>query len=197
MIYRQPIEVLTAGQWARADEWQISQAQAPARRGAAIIDAAAQVFADRGFYGASTRDVADVLGIRPASYRAATAGPMSAHSQRTSVSADREPSPHRPVLPRRRAPRRSKSALRRANFGATLIVAWLAIALLGMLNAVAAWYGKEPKTTMDKIASQFARLFLNGIDIPRKRVRSRRPRPWAKPGAKDPASDRQRGRCHV
>jgi hypothetical protein len=89
MIYRQPIEVLTAGQWARADEWQISQAQAPARRGAAIIDMAAQVFADRGFFGASTRDVADVLGIRPASYRAATAGPMSAHSQRTSVSADR------------------------------------------------------------------------------------------------------------
>ena len=32
-----------------------------------IIDAAARVFAERGFYGASTQDIADVLGIRQAS----------------------------------------------------------------------------------------------------------------------------------
>ncbi len=37
------------------------------RRAAEIIDAAAQVFARRGFHGASTQDIADVLGVRQAS----------------------------------------------------------------------------------------------------------------------------------
>ena len=39
------------------------------RAGAApeIIDAAARVFAERGFHGATTQDIADVLGIRQAS----------------------------------------------------------------------------------------------------------------------------------
>jgi TetR/AcrR family transcriptional regulator, cholesterol catabolism regulator len=37
------------------------------RRAPQIIDAAARVFAERGFHGASTQDIADVLGIRQAS----------------------------------------------------------------------------------------------------------------------------------
>jgi AcrR family transcriptional regulator len=37
------------------------------RRTAEIIDAAAQVFARRGYHGASTQDIADVLGVRQAS----------------------------------------------------------------------------------------------------------------------------------
>ncbi len=37
------------------------------RRAPQIIDAAARVFADRGFHGATTQDIADVLGIRQAS----------------------------------------------------------------------------------------------------------------------------------
>lgn len=37
------------------------------RRAAEILDAAAQVFARRGFHGASTQDIADVLGVRQAS----------------------------------------------------------------------------------------------------------------------------------
>jgi AcrR family transcriptional regulator len=37
------------------------------RRTAEIIDAAAHVFAKRGFHGASTQDIADVLGVRQAS----------------------------------------------------------------------------------------------------------------------------------
>jgi AcrR family transcriptional regulator len=44
----------------RASEW-------PRRRASEIIKAAAQVFARRGYYGASTQDIADVLGIRQAS----------------------------------------------------------------------------------------------------------------------------------
>jgi AcrR family transcriptional regulator len=37
------------------------------RRAGEIIDAAARVFAERGYHGASTQDIADVLGIRQAS----------------------------------------------------------------------------------------------------------------------------------
>ena len=39
----------------------------PRRRTAEIIEAAAQVFAERGYHGASTQDIAEVLGIRQAS----------------------------------------------------------------------------------------------------------------------------------
>lgn len=43
------------------------RAARPRRRAAEIIDAAARVFAERGYHGASTQDIADVLGIRQAS----------------------------------------------------------------------------------------------------------------------------------
>jgi AcrR family transcriptional regulator len=39
----------------------------PRRRAPQIIEAAARVFAERGYHGASTQDIADVLGIRQAS----------------------------------------------------------------------------------------------------------------------------------
>lgn len=42
-------------------------ARSPRRRAPQIILAAARVFAERGFHGASTQDIADVLGIRQAS----------------------------------------------------------------------------------------------------------------------------------
>src|SRR5260221_1804625 len=41
--------------------------RSPRRRAPEIIDAAARVFAARGFHGATTQDIADVLGIRQAS----------------------------------------------------------------------------------------------------------------------------------
>ncbi len=37
------------------------------RRAPQIIEAAARVFAERGFHGATTQDIADVLGIKQAS----------------------------------------------------------------------------------------------------------------------------------
>ena len=37
------------------------------RRAPEMIEAAARVFAERGFHGATTQDIADVLGIRQAS----------------------------------------------------------------------------------------------------------------------------------
>ena len=50
-----------------------------------------------------------------------------------------------------------------------------ALALLGMTNAVSAWFGKEPKMTVEKIASEFVRLLLSGIgsDGPSRRAKSR------------------------
>ena len=44
-----------------------ASAARPRRREAEIIEAAAQVFAHRGYHGASTQDIADVLGMRQAS----------------------------------------------------------------------------------------------------------------------------------
>jgi AcrR family transcriptional regulator len=44
-----------------------SRAEKTARRLSEITDAAAKVFARRGYHGASTQDIADVLGIRQAS----------------------------------------------------------------------------------------------------------------------------------
>jgi TetR/AcrR family transcriptional regulator, cholesterol catabolism regulator len=44
-----------------------SRRPSPRRRAPEIIEAAARVFAERGFHGASTQDIADVLGIRQAS----------------------------------------------------------------------------------------------------------------------------------
>src|SRR3954454_24992878 len=41
--------------------------RSPRRREPEIIEAAARVFAARGFHGATTQDIADVLGIRQAS----------------------------------------------------------------------------------------------------------------------------------
>ena len=41
--------------------------QTPRRRAPEIMDAAARVFAERGFHGTTTQDIADVLGIRQAS----------------------------------------------------------------------------------------------------------------------------------
>src|SRR5215218_8184794 len=41
--------------------------RSPRRREPEIIEAAARVFAERGFHGATTQDIADVLGIRQAS----------------------------------------------------------------------------------------------------------------------------------
>ena len=42
-------------------------AAGPRRRAGEIIEAAARVFAERGYHGASTQAIADVLGIRQAS----------------------------------------------------------------------------------------------------------------------------------
>jgi TetR/AcrR family transcriptional regulator, cholesterol catabolism regulator len=195
----------------------------PRRRSAAILDAAAEVFAARGFHGASTQDIADVLGIKQASLyyyfpskevaleevclRGAeghletaisiAAAPDTARVKIERLIAahlapliDRRPyvrtflneRQHLPTESRRRIGRLSrayerliedvlKSGVRGGEFRHDLDSRLAALGLLGLTNAVAAWYGKEPKTTLDRIVAEFARLYLGGITASRRSKR--------------------------
>jgi len=187
----------------------------PRRRSAIIMDAAAKVFADRGFHGASTQNIADVLGIRQASLyyyfpskevaleevclrgvegflEAAVAiagapGPsrekitrlIKAHlspllDRRDYMKTFLNERQHLPNESRRRIGRLSRAyerliedvlatGVREGEFRPGLNCRIATLALLAMSNAVAAWYGKDPKLTVDKIASEYAGLFLSGI----------------------------------
>jgi AcrR family transcriptional regulator len=191
------------------------KANHPRRRSAAIMDAAAEVFADRGFHGASTQNIADVLGIRQASLYyyfpskevaleevclrgvegfletavtiAAASGAARDKIQRIIQAhltplLDRRPyvrtflneRQHLSADSRRRIGRLSrayerliedilKSGVRDGEFRRDLDCRLAALALLGITNAVAAWYGKEPKAAVERIASEYARLYLSGI----------------------------------
>lgn len=179
------------------------------------MDAAAKVFADRGFHGASTQNIADVLGIRQASLYyyfpskevaleevclrgvegfletaiAIAGAPGTAREKITRlIRAHLTPlldrrdymrtflneRQHLPNESRRRIGRLSrayerliedvlKAGVRDGEFRRDLDCRIAALALLAMTNAVAAWYGKEPKLRVDKIASEYASLFLRGI----------------------------------
>jgi TetR/AcrR family transcriptional regulator, cholesterol catabolism regulator len=199
----------------------------PRRRSAAILDAAAEIFAARGFHGASTQDIADVLGIKQASLyyyfpskevaleevclRGAeghletaisiAAAPDTARDKiRRLIAAhlapliDRRPyvrtflneRQYLPTESRRRIGRLSrayerliedvlKSGVRSGEFRHDLDCRLAALGLLGLINAVAAWYGKEPKAALDRIVSEYARLYLGGISTsPSTRRRTKR-----------------------
>ena len=45
------------------------------------------------------------------------------------------------------------------------------LALLGMCNAAPAWLGKEPDASIERVATEFARLVLDGAAAPRRRAR--------------------------
>jgi len=77
-----------------------------------------------------------------------------------------------------------KAGVQHGEFRRDLECRLAALALLGMLNAVAAWFDKERKKTADKIASHYSALFLNGIGMPRERLRSRHRSARAEPGGK-------------
>lgn len=49
-----------------------------------------------------------------------------------------------------------------------------ALALLGMCNAAAAWYGREPRATLERISTAFSRLLLDGVRRPAAPARGRR-----------------------
>ncbi len=185
------------------------------RRAAEIIDAAAQVFARRGFHGASTQDIADVLGVRQASLyyyfpskedaleMVCARGVEGFVEAAISVTEARGSAPdklrgliashlsplrdrgdyvkvflnerrHLPTESRRRIGRLSRAierifedvlraGVKSGEFRTDLDPRLAALAILGMANAVAAWYGKEPHASVERIAVTFGALVVDGI----------------------------------
>ena len=183
------------------------------RRAPEIIEAAARVFAERGFHGATTQDIADVLGIRQASLyyyfsskeaaleavclkgvegffesaKAIAARPLSARERlillinsHLSPLADRGDFVRvflneRQFLPnesRRRIGRWSrgierifeeviKEGIAKGEFRADLDARLATLAILGMCNAVPAWYRKENRP-FEEIGEGFAALVVDG-----------------------------------
>jgi AcrR family transcriptional regulator len=185
------------------------------RRTAEIIDAAANVFARRGFHGASTQDIADVLGVRQASlyyYFPSKEVALEMVCARgvegfveAAISVTEAPGPaskklagliashlnplrdrgdymqvflnerrHLPEESRRRIGRHSRAVekifedvlragVQDGEFRQDIDVRLTALAILGMANAVAAWYGKEKHRPIERIADMFASTVLDGI----------------------------------
>jgi AcrR family transcriptional regulator len=196
------------------------------RRAPEILEAAARVFAERGYHGASTQAIADVLGIRQASLyyyfaskeealaqvcmmgveefveqaAAIGAGPgTAAEKVRGLIRAHLSPlldrrdfvlvflreRHHLPDESRRRVGRLSRrlerifqdvleAGVRSGEFSSALDCRLAALALLGMCNAAPAWYGKEPGATVERIATEFGRLAVDGLTTGRARPRGAR-----------------------
>jgi AcrR family transcriptional regulator len=185
------------------------------RRSAEIIAAAAKVFAQRGYHGASTQDIADVLGMRQASLyyyfdskdaalEAVCAsgvedyavralriarGPGSAADkvaklvfQHLAPMAERIdftrvflgerrflPQPARRRI--RAIERRYERIIERVieqgvdteEFRADLDPRMATLALLGLGNSAAAWYGREPGATLERITSSYVDLIVRAF----------------------------------
>ena len=186
------------------------------RRSGEIMEAAARVFAERGYHGASTQDIADLLGIRQASLyyyfpskevalehvcmqgvagffeteQAIAAGPGTpreklaglirahiaplldrSHFVRVFLS-------QRQFLPnpsRRRIGKFSRAietifetvirqGIRQGEFRADADPRLSALAILGMCNAVAPWYGKE-NASIERIGGEFVATVLQGLVV--------------------------------
>jgi AcrR family transcriptional regulator len=193
------------------------------RRAPEIIEAAARVFAERGYHGATTQDIADVLGIRQASlyyyfpskegalelvcikgvegfFEAAKAiargpgtpggrleklikshlSPLLDRSDFVRVFLNERQ--HLPAESRRKIGKWSrglerifedvlKEGVRTGEFRPDLDTRLATLAILGMANAVAGWYGKE-EIPFERISAEYQRLVLDGA---RKRPRGRPP----------------------
>ncbi len=184
------------------------------RRAPQIFDAAARVFAERGFHGTTTQDIADVLSIRQASLyyyfpskdaalelvclkgvegffeaaKAIAAGPGSC-ANRLARLIDSHLAPvidrgdyvrvflnerqHLPAESRRKIGRWSralervfedviKEGVRKGEFRRNLDTRLVALAILGMCNAVPSWFRKE-NAEIRNIRDQFVHLVLDGV----------------------------------
>lgn len=184
------------------------------RRSGEIMEAAARVFAERGYHGASTQDIADLLGIRQASLyyyfpskevalehvcmqgvagffeteQAIAAGPGTPREKlagliRAHIAPLLDRShfvrvflTQRQFLPnpsRRRIGKFSRAieaifeavirqGIRRGEFRRDADPRLSALAILGMCNAVAAWYGKE-NASIERIGGEFVATALQGL----------------------------------
>ena len=184
------------------------------RRTPEIIEAAARVFAERGYHGATTQDIADLLNIRQASLyyyfpskevaleivcsrgvedffkaeQAIASGPGTAAEKlagliRSHISPILDSGDFVKVFQTQRQflPNRSRRRIGKWSRGIEKIFESVirdgvrtgefrngrdprlaALAILGMANAVASWYGKE-NTSIERIGSEFVALVLQGM----------------------------------
>ena len=123
------------------------------RRSGEIIEAAAQVFAERGYHGATTQDIADVLNIRQASlyyYFPSKEVALELVCMR-GVEAIFEG-----VL---------KDGQRSGEFRSDIDTRLATLSILSVVNGCAAWYERE-QISIERIGSEFIRFVLGGIDRP-------------------------------
>jgi AcrR family transcriptional regulator len=185
------------------------------RRLSEVIDAAAAVFARRGYHGASTQDIADVLGIRQASLyyyfdskdaalEAVCASGLDDYARRGQAilaekasSADKVArlvshhlAPMRERLdytlvflqerrflpaPARKRIRASEKRYERVieriirqgvmsgEFRRDLDARLATLALLGLGNSAALWFGREPGVSLEHITSNYVELLLRAF----------------------------------
>lgn len=187
----------------------------PKKRHAEIVAAAAKVFARRGYHGASTQDIADVLGIRQASlyyYLDSKEAALEAvcaegmedyalHAQRilrtTARGADKVaqvffrhlapmaerhdftlvflrerrflPAPARQRIRaleqryERLIERIIQQAIDAGEFRRDLDARMATLALLGLGNSAAAWFGREPGATLERITENYVDLLVRAF----------------------------------
>lgn len=185
------------------------------RRAAEILPAAAKVFAQRGYHGASTQDIADVLGIRQASlyyyFESKEAALEAVCIDGVEDYALRAQAIHRSsgsaadkvaqlviqhlaplaerldftlvfLRERRHLPQPARRRIRAiekryekiiqkvieqgvasGDFRADLDARMATLALLGLGNSAAAWYGREPGTTLERIAANYVDLLVRAF----------------------------------
>lgn len=191
-----------------------ARARTTHRRSAEIMEAAARVFAERGYHGASTQDIADLLNIRQASLyyyfpskevaleqvcmqgvggffetaqaigsgpgtpREKLAGLIRAHiapllDRSNFVRVFLTQRQFLPNQSRRRIGKWSRGieqifeavirqGIRSGDFRPDADPRLTTLAILGMANAVAAWYGKE-NASIERIGGEFVALALRGL----------------------------------
>jgi AcrR family transcriptional regulator len=200
--------------------------ESPKRRAAEMLAAAAKVFARRGYHGASTQDIADVLGIRQASlyyYFASKETALEAvcadgiadyelrarkiHRSKDGASekvarlvfqhlaplAERLDFTLTFLRERRFLPAPARRRIRAievryeciiekvielgiasGEFRADLDARMATLALLGLGNSAAAWYGRERNATLERITSSYIELLVRAFragDAPPLRVK--------------------------
>jgi AcrR family transcriptional regulator len=193
-------------------------ARSPRKRTDEIIEAAAVVFAERGYHGASTQDIADRLHMRQATlyyYFPSKDAALELVCQRgvagllemaesLAATADSPPEKigkimraHLQALEEKHAFVKvflnerqylgddARKAIGRLSRRYELIIQRVfesgvetdvlradlncrlaTLALLGMCNAAANWYGKEPGATVSAITKNFVDIILNGVRAP-------------------------------
>lgn len=193
------------------------RAEKSARRLSEITGAAAKVFARRGYHGASTQDIADVLGMRQASLyyyfeskeaalEAVCVSGLEDYAKRalaifkSDVSSAEKvaalvfqhlaplaerldytvvflrerrflPQPARKriraieVRYERLIERVIEAGVASGEFRRDLDTRMAALALLGLGNSAALWFGREPDTTVERVARSYIDLLVRGFRI--------------------------------